>query len=277
MVIGFIVTLIALPVGIWVALEHTRCELGPPLATRLLSTPMMMVNVPYGGNSSAYATFYPGPGPAYVFQSGALRLNSTPWKWRQTTGYWGTGYGSHAPGNPWAAIGEFSDFNWTIYDVMNATVFGLMNSSSCTAPVVAVPQTQVVTGFYGQYLLLPNNTTDRGEPNHSWSSINPGIPSVTFDNSFYYSNYPNITTCGRSTNLTIRVNGTVSLPISVSLPVGSHNVTAYGTMEWNNYGWSSQIQTMTYEFPPNFGTWEVDSASGDNTLGALAFQYYPCA
>ena len=56
--------LLIVPVGVWVAFIHTRCELGSPLATRLLSTPMMMVNDPYGGNSSAYATFFPGPGPS---------------------------------------------------------------------------------------------------------------------------------------------------------------------------------------------------------------------
>lgn len=199
-------------------------------------------------------------------------MNSTPWKWRITTGFWGTGYGFRSPGNTWAAIGEFSDFNWTIYGVANATVFGLTSNAYCTAPFVAEPQSQIVNGFYGNYLIPPNSTTDMGEPNRSHSSIYFGIPSVTFDNSFHYCNYPNVTTCGRSADVTIRVNGTVSIPISVSLSVGGHNVTAYGSMEWTNYGWSSQIQTMTYEFPANFGTWEVYSASGPNALGALAFQ-----
>ena len=257
----------ALPVVLLPRLTHTSCLLGNPLGTKILNTPFFFMNVPFGGNASVNSAFTPGP--AYAFASGNLDVSHTPWT------YMGTGYEGlstiqsppHPPG------GFYSDLNWTVYSVENQTVNGSGTNGACTQKYVAEANPMDDRNFTGFEFMLNNNTTDAGEWHQPYGEANS---SVWIDNSFHGPNTRSIDTCGQSNNTTVSVNGSVQLAIEVTIPVGSQNVTAYGTMEWSNGVWWNQVETLTYDFPANFGTWEVYSPSGPNTQGAWAFQYYPC-
>ena len=275
-VILIVVLSLVLDIGVYVAYERVECSLGGAVSTEMMITPIALLNTPYGGLAWTF-----NGGPTYTFASGGLVLATTIGSPQMSFGTSSNGKWTYLP------VGEFSGFNWTLYSVKNSTVFTTSQAHPCTTAFVAAPAAstrmpgQPIPWIEVAPLTLPNNTTDLGEPHIALSVHGPypynlsAYTAVRFDNGFHTPNYPTVDTCGSSVPQEITVNGSVSIPISVSLsgPSG-HNVTVSGTFTYPS-GVSNDT-VMHYYFPANAGSWDVYSPSGTNVSGALAFQYYPC-
>lgn len=265
---------LTVPAGLWYY-EREECVVGKPVAHSWTLIPLALMNQPYGGSAMFWTST-----STFEFDSGSLRLTSSPW---DTGG--SASLGPNYPPYSRLPMGGFDASNWTIYATQNETQFTGEPNGGCTSPYVASTAPQAIgAGYFLPITIsLPNLTTDANESHYGSEGIpnSPGIPRMWFDNGLHAPNRPAINTCTATTNTTLSVTGEVHVPVALSLSVGDHNVTAYGTLSWIevpnfdptlvSYGNAS----LTYVFPP-LGVWDVYSYSGSSATGALAFQYHPC-
>ena len=265
--------------------ERSKCVIGQAVKTLQIYTPVGLMNPPYGGSVTLNMTLTPTPdnpvGPMYSFSSGGLTVISRPLI--SIFAYVMLGPGPTG-GNYSRSGGAFRTFNWTVYQATNQTIFTFGAPTVCTDKYVAAAT------IYGSQdgldlftVNVTNNTTDASEAHFPSIPVGATLPPNTtmmwFENGFVSANYPVVDTCGKASPAVITINGTVSVPISFTTTIGNQNVTIDGRLYWTDQEQpASHIigPTMTYVFPANFGIWQIYSASGTNTPGALAFQYHPC-
>ncbi|MCL4325044.1 MAG: hypothetical protein M1144_06255 [Candidatus Thermoplasmatota archaeon] len=267
-----IVGLVAVAVA-YLAFERVECSLGTAVSSDVMITPVALFNTPYGGNATTNLG-----SPTFTFGSGGLVFATAISSAGLPSGVYGTGKAPYLP------EGLFTAYNWTLYSVKNSTVFTTSQAQPCTTGFVAAPAIQngQSTKWYSTNdIAIPNATTDLGEAHFPPLGTGPSPfnltyhPDVWFNNGFQTANYPAVNSCGLSGTQEITIKGTVSFPISVSLPgPNGHNVTVRGSLTYSSR--DANQPTLQYEFPGNTGSWQIYSLAGTNTSGPLAFQYTPC-
>ncbi len=206
-------------------------------------TPFDLTNAPYGGYTHWGAVFdnWGLFGPAHVVLSD----------------------GNLSDGN--LSTGYFETQNWSVYSQGNLTAWGPGVNTPCTSAYsVKLAHSTFDVSADGPPLQGPGNTSNVNEP----TDYSPdGRPTAVFANGFMQSNMPAVSTCGKPTQ-TLNVTSqsfdvtamfqTIHGPVSVTFPIQS-------------------LETFSYYFPANGGTWQVDNLSAPGGPGGgWAFSYSPC-
>lgn len=165
-----------------------------------------------------------------------------------------------------------STYNITSFE--NISVNGLGADTYCTSPF-AVSVDLHGGQFQGGSPLVPppSNMSDIGEPRVSyllWEGPNGSVerPTAYYENGFTVSNMPNISTCGGPAQVRVSVSKSLTLWYP-------YNDT--GTVRLVPVTTTTVVNTYTYVFPANFGTWEVDNLSAPGGPGGgWSFAYSPC-
>ncbi|MDG7044927.1 MAG: hypothetical protein JRN19_06890 [Nitrososphaerota archaeon] len=206
-------------------------------------TPVLLLNSPYGGNSSASSSVsYTGEYSVGGFSSSTAKVT--------------TAEIDEANG---AAGGLFQLDNWTYY----RTTIG-----DCPNEVVITSTTNELKTWT---LLPPGSTSDTGEVS---SFEYDGYSSITFNNDYTTNNDGCINTVGGpGYQATIATASTTSVSVSISFPGASY--IASGNLDISISSGSSNTVSFTCNFPSNCGIWYWDSLNGQSgsSQGALAFEY----
>jgi hypothetical protein len=224
-------------------LQHvTVCQLGAEVGTFTIWTPGMLINIPDGGN----VTFETNEWNITV-TSGSLVLNSLQPQHGPIYSGGGGGSGLNRAGI-WA---EYADFNWTIFQTVNASTVGA-SSGPCTQPYVA--QLGVPGGGCGGEAIIPlsDNATDAVEP-HSWngsgpfngSETYPGCPQQTpgtyvwFDSSFHLGEAGAMAPvtwnlCGDSGYHPMTFAGVAQVPLVLHAPSQHGRLSVSAMLEWTD-------------------------------------------
>lgn len=237
--VGLLLSLGTGPQGFLVP-RPTFCQLGAEVGTYVVWTPVMLINIPDGGNvswslnhwnlttTSGSLTLGPPPpppgSPRYSSESGGSGLNRA--------GVWA----------------EYQDHNWTVFHVRNESGWN-GGSVPCTQPYVA--SAGYGLGCGGEVVIpLANNTTDVGEmtvwngtPGFNGSQNYPGCPVATSGSYVSFSNgFPSGAT-GRTDSITIDLcnqSGYERLPlyapaivsVSLTVPADGGDISVAGLLEF---------------------------------------------
>ena len=239
---------ILLPLAIFAAsgvgvVDHTNCKLGTLEADENFWTPFSLVNAPYSGSASYVASFnlWELFGPTHVTANGIL-----------TNGNISTGY--------------FETQNWSVYDALNQTVLGPGLNQPCSSRyTVELAHTTFDVSDQGVPLQGPGNTSNANEP----TTFSPdGRPAATFVNGFVAANMPPISTCGKPSQ-TLTFNST-AFDVSITIQTSHGPVPVVFSI--------LSLESFTYHFPANGGTWQIDDAQHNARLRGpgLAFSWTTC-
>ncbi len=228
-------------------MSHVQCK-SEPLAVGLnVFAPFGILNVPYGGN-------------------GSLKVFVPVW---YTSSYYSTN--SSVPVSGTTYLTEY-----TVSSLRNTSVSGIGTSHSCASQFEVHPiLSQRVNAGFSETTIF-NATSDVNESTIAHVGFGPPIngveginPTTRYSNGFTTENMPNITTCGSSTSV---VESTTSDYLAMKFAFNDS-----GTIRYVPYDLTIIVDTFTYTFPANFGTWEVDNLSAPGGPGGgWAFAYYPC-
>ncbi len=228
-------------------LSHVQCESEFIAVGLNVFATFGILNVPYGGN-------------------GTLRVAVPSW------GIWSQ-YSSNSS-YPVSGTTYLTEYN--VSSLRNTSVIGIGTSHTCGSQFEVHPvlSQRVEGGFAGA--ALSNATSDVNESTISYVGFSPAIygveginPTTRYFNGFTTANMPNITTCGSSTSV---VESTTSDYLTMRFAFNDS-----GTIRYVPYDLRINVDTFTYTFPANFGTWEIDNLSAPGGPGGgWAFAYYPC-
>ncbi len=159
--------------------------------------------------------------------------------------------------------------NASLYSAHNSSSWGPGVNDPCEGPMALVLQVDIIGAGT---VLVPtvSNLTDAGEATNVSAGDTPLNLSTLafFNNSFTGANAATISTCG---------GGALELPdqtahLKVGIPFDVHGQTVVVPYELH------ALETFSYTFPANFGTWAVDNLSEPGGPGGgWAFDYLgPC-
>jgi hypothetical protein len=245
-VIVLVVVAIQLSNPTLLGLEHYACLKGAQIASEYNWTPDELVNSPYGGSTSA------------SFRAGAN--------------------GGGGPNGNGSTSANFVMQEWNVSAVDRVLVSGSGPDISCPSFEATnapnAPTSEQPGGCSGCLIYGDGNLSDATEPTQFSFS---GSSSVIIHNGFTARNSGNISTCGGPAKQ-IKVTSTnLTFDIPFPVPQGEEYVdesvySAFGLTigsYWVDY---------SYEFPANFGTWDVDNLSAPGGPGGgWAFSYSPCS
>lgn len=227
--------------------EGTVCGLETAVASAQLWTPVILLNSPYEGNSTASSiSTYQG---SFSFSySGAGSVTTT------TSSYSGVEIGA-SDGASW---GYFQLDTWSIYPTHSVEQPG-NEDLPCTQSYVAEITSKSTTTATLQ-VLAAGTESDAGEPT---SISHDGYNSVMFQNGYtaYGGQEQN---CGE----TILLSGeTDAISESLSPSVSFDGYSAAGSVTL-----TSSV-TTAYSYPLGIGTYDYQSLDSSANDGALAFDY----
>lgn len=229
-------------VGGWGAVAHSTCVSGGTVDSTLVWTPVILVNAPYGGYGTGFATISPGV----------------------IGNMWIAGEGSGIPNGSYGGV-----FEWVFANVSenaNQSVWGPGANVRCDQKftVSLVSDYNAYSGMMGNQ----GNWNDSNEPHTFTYASDNGEPSAYFDNGYSIPNEPNISTCG---------TGQRSLPVQSAGFTVWLNFTIQGRLTAIPYYLPFPLD-YHYTFPAQFGTWQVDSLSAPGGPGGgWAFNFVgPC-
>jgi len=209
-----------------------------------LAVPVAVSNAPYGGNATEMTSLgYPSD-------------------------YRGWSAGNGGPAHTSRTISEVEQvfFNVTFMSATNVLTFGPGPDGRCVQGIVAVLQNPDAPGFVPADVHIGSVFSDRNESNNVSAHWTNGPPPL-FNASFTQANSPPISTCNEPAR---------------AYTVRSHYF--HVQFQWNNSDShvlinfvSSYQSTYTYNFPADFGIWQVDNLSmPGGPGGGWAFSYSPC-
>jgi hypothetical protein len=227
-------------IGGWAPVLHWTCQPVSRVLNQTVQIPSVLVNSPYGGNASGAVMLPPGFLPGFLV---------------------GMGTGATNGGSTAAAFLS----NITVSVVKNGTVWGAGTNRRCSGPF-EITLAPIGAPSLGIPLLGLGNISDRLEPD----LLFPQSPDlIYFSNGFQSANWENISTCGGTAQKLPLVFATY-LTLSAHFAWGGEN----HAVPFNLPMVSSQFE---YEFPADFGTWQVDNLSAPGGPGGgWAFSYSPC-
>jgi hypothetical protein len=244
-VVACVVVTVVYAAGVSGILSHAECVTTRTVGQQPFWTPFSLVNTPYLGSTHFTAEFW----------TDAFGVNSTV----------RVGPGVLTDSN--LSWGYFETQNWTVYAESNVTVFGPGVDSSCQTAYSAVPTpTAFNVGIDGVTLQGSGNISNAGEPT-SFNDSGPQAAAV-FVNGFETANRPAVSTCGGpATELNFT---SVSFHLLVTLPGTDGSVTTVASV--------SSLESFTYFFPADSGTWSIDDLQVNNGLSGpgLAFSWQSC-
>lgn len=231
---------------------HFSCSAGRVVTSEYNWTPDILLNSPYGGNSSVY--------------------------------FWSPGEHGTVRAENGSTVSVFGMTEWFVYSVDRTRVAGPGSDSGCPSYEVResanLPPWQQSGGCAGCEILGPGNQTDAREPDQFnisvWSGPgSSGVTSVIYHNGFYSANAPDVSTCG-GLSITLRASASW-LDLQVPFVSDGHllfvNVSSPGVFGLNNF-----TANFSFTFPASFGTWAVDNLSAaGGPGGGWAFDFLgPC-
>ena len=232
-------------------LEHTACVPSATLGEEYVFMPAFLANSPYGGGvwaNGSMAANFPG-GPGYPTSPGA--------------------YGGGALNGTAGTV--FFSVNLSLVETKTVLLLGPGADAPCSSSLTVIPSPAAEgRGFAGYQVPTVSNLTDAGEAaTVNLSGKFAGNPSVpTWNNSYFQSNSPSISTCGADAeNQSVSTQG---LPLAFSFNLSHHSETVQAILPFE--------ETFHYHFPADFGTWQVDNLSAPGGPGGgWAFDYTgPC-
>lgn len=241
--------------------SHYACFLGNAVFTRPNWTPIILLNLPYGGSANAaqQTTVYGS------FTIAGLSFSSQ------------SSFTNNIQAQNGQAAGLFSLDNWTWYQATTKLVPGEGKDKPCPGPYVP-EDTYHSNNIITYDLLKQGNTSDENEPTSFWYQdpfTHISYPSITFQNGYSVNNYGYRSTCsGPSTQVTLSQTILNQVSFSVSASYNGVQYSVSGLLEF--VIGSSNTQSYTYYFPGYYGTWLLDSLYASNQAGALAFKYIHC-
>lgn len=245
LVVALVLTLFLFPGS--PLLSHVQCKSESMAVGLNVFAPFGILNVPYGGN-------------------GTLRVSVPAW------GTWSL-YSANSS-SPYSGTVYLTEYN--VSSLRNTSVSGIGASNPCVSPFEVYPAlSERVQGSFGG-TPLPNATSDVNESTISFVGFRPAIygveginPTARYSNGFTSANMGYITTCGSTENFSM---STTSDYLTMRFAFNDS-----GTIRYVPYDLTIIVDTFTYTFPANFGTWEVDNLSAPGGPGGgWAFAYYPC-
>lgn len=242
-IVGLLVPTIVAP---WSPVLHTLCApTGRPVDSFSLWVPAGIGSAPYGGVVFNNATVPSGPLSAFPF--GEV--------------IYGIGFSNGSI--RWAGFGAL----WNVTALANVTEWGPGANSPCTA------QYSFALSFWGG---IVSGAPIVGDGNQTVPQANrtlgmtpfPGELNLTVETGFAVANLPPISTCGTSQIWTPTIQ-TFGIRVTVPLTVAGRTVSIPYTLPFD--------ETYRYQFPANFGTWQVENNSAPGGPGGgWAFSYSPC-
>jgi hypothetical protein len=220
----------------------TVCKMGTEIGEYTIWTPLMLINIPDGGN----VTFHTNEWNITV-SSGSLELNSLQPQRGPIYSGGGGGSGLNRAGI-WA---EYGDFNWTIFRTANTSEVGT-SSIPCTQPFVA--QLTVPGGGCGGEAVIPlsDNSTDAVEP-HVWNGTStfngsetyPGCPQQTPGTYVWFDSSLNLGGTGPDTPVTwnlcggagyepLSFPGIARVALVLHAPYGDGGVSVAAMLQWTD-------------------------------------------
>jgi hypothetical protein len=235
----------------WAPILHWSCDLQTRIASEFEYVPVVLTNSPFGGNASSEGILpasFPG-GVGYP-----------------TEGSFETDIAENG-----SSSGTFNTVELNVYRVQTALTWGPGPTQRCSQPFAVVPSEPNPSGIAaGWPVAVPSNLSDRGEASQVIFHGFSGTPlSVIFDNGFTTPNEANVSTCNRPAE-------------AVPLPANTDHLVVAVPFSWNGRNYTTPMQlpfieSYTYHFPANFGTWQVDNLSAPGGPGGgWAFSYSPC-
>jgi hypothetical protein len=240
----------------WSVLAHSTCGTSRAGPNEVLWVPLSVLNSPYGGSGRVVANIPPaefGPAP----------INNPPTLLE----------GAIQNGSVW---GAFFQVNASLLSSDSNLAVGPGDESGCSATVsvslVSVTPAQGYQGglftWPGAPIFGPNSSTDRYEPTQINFTPGSGGSSSKIENGFAAANHANVSTCGLP-ETTLSMTSSF-LTTWVTFRTGGTNQTVAVVFPF--------VQSFEYEFPENYGTWQVDNLSAPGGPGGgWAFSYSPCA
>jgi hypothetical protein len=229
-------------------IEHRVCASTGPLATVLLWTPVILLNSPYGGNSTGSAvTVGPADAPAAI------------WSINLSAG---------------RAGGLFSLDNWSLEHEQTDWAVGPGGASACSSSYVARDANRTGVDYAGNllhtaYLGMSANFTDANESTN-WSGewLGRSYGSVQFNNSYSPPTDGAYLACGNDAAGWADHASSSTLDVAVPFSLdGRPLLIPTSLMTPDSYEYSIPAGPT--------GTWSVsDLASGPG--GGLAFQWMGC-
>ena len=243
-------------------LPHSEgCELGASLGEYTIWTPVMMANIPDGGNASMFAD-----GFNYAMTSGSLTVGSTP------SILFGVGFGLTL-----STAGIFAVYlsvNWTLYQTQNASVLS-SGASPCTQPYVAEFAGQPGYCEGSGIIPIPVNSSDFVEPHiwngtagPNWQNSLPGCPystpgaSVWFDTTFHsrgtgLASPTQLNLCGQNGSYPLELYLEAKVPVVMTVPYQGRSVSASGYLTWVSASpYPPGFSTASYNLPAGW-LWEI--------------------
>ena len=261
-------------------LPHSEtCQLGPSIGTYTIWTPVMLANIPDGGNASVFAA-----GFNYTMTSGSLNVGTTP------TIPLNHGYGLTL--STAGIHGVFLNENWTFHRTTNVSTLG-SGGNPCTQPYVAVFAGQPGYCEGDGIIPIPVNSSDvtephewNGTPSSNWFNLNPGCPystpgaSVWFDTTLHTGG-PGVTfglnLCNMSGNYPMELDGPAYVPVVMTVPYHGGRVSASGYLTWlGDSTGDPDFTTASYNLPMGW-SWNYGYVGPQpSTSGLLAFERLSC-
>ena len=246
--VGIVLTLATLAASGGGLLSHTVCSVGAPIANELFWTPFSLVNAPYLGSTYYQTSFDTWElfGPTHVTGQGWLR-----------SGNLSTGY--------------FETQNWSILSLANQSNLGPGVNHPCTSSFqVVLAHSSFTVSYQGIPLQGPGNTSNANEPTtfHGNGSISSHFPTAVFANGFLAPDASSISTCGKP-GQTLSYSST-SFDVSIAVATAHGPVPVVFSIP--------SLENYTYYFPPDGGTWQIDSLEQNTGLRGpgLAFSWATC-
>ena len=231
----------------WAPVFHTDCVQGARLSEEYVLLPTVLVNSPFGGKAWGTTTFpanFPGTG---LSEPNSLTVPAT---------------------NGTTSVALMGD-NLSVFRMELQTVPGPGPNTRCADSYRVVVDSPPIDSVAAWGIPNPTNQSNAGQATtlnlsaRFWGS--PAVP--TFQNGFYSSNEPPISTCGISSALVLNDTAPVT-GMTLGVPAGLG-----GAPPTMNYTPPFSL-SFSYVFPPNFGTWEVDNlAAPGGPGGGWAFNF----
>lgn len=239
----------------WGLVFHSTCE-NETLVSHATDArvPDVLVNSPFGGNASG-AGLMPGDFPG-------------AWNGPPPSDNFRFGWGARSSNG--TSFGAFFEVNLSFYRDGNVSVLGPGSNAPCVDSFQVEFNSPYQYGNFGAQITKLSNLSDENEANYATFPEGPNLTIQSpawFNNSFFAANSASISTCGGAlVSTTVHASG-LSIKLKFDVAGQTH--------------WLPTVlpfwEQFTYQFPANFGTWQVDnlSASG-GPGGGWAFSYSPC-
>jgi len=227
--------------GPWGLFFHSTCAQTGPIASEQAWVPVILLNSPYGGmaQGTAYVPSDPDNSSGHIFG-------------------WNSSNGSAA----WSGFMA----NVSVLLVKNETAWGFGPNQFCKTgfQTSASPTGSVALGLG---LMGSGNTSDAGEPRTLNYTPLPGEVNLRIMNAYAMATGGEVSTCGGPAQ---------------TQHARSSQLTTWVPFEYRGLNLTAPLtvvteQIFTYNFPANFGTWQIDDLSAPGGPGGgWAFSYTPC-